>query len=149
MRASVRAYACVLVCVCRCVFACVYVCTNVHLLQCRVCACQCLIAGVMVCPAPHQLIMVSPQGAPLSPVLYNVIYTKGLAERNQTGTNEIHWQRPGSYTKHQGTPRRQPKQCNNNWIAYPSDVTTPDFSPVQTRRKHCGVLLTTEQQANR
>ena len=54
----------------------------------------------------------------------------------------------GSHTKHQGTPRRQPKHCNNNWIAYPCGVTTPDLSSVQTRQKHCGALLTTEQQAN-
>ena len=33
----------------------------------------------------------------------------------------------GSYTKHQRTSRRQPKQCNNNWIVYPSGVTTPDL----------------------
>ena len=50
-------------------------------------------------------------------------------------------------TKQQGTPRRQPKQCNN-WTAYPSGVTTPELSSVQTRRKHCGECLTTEQQAN-
>ena len=58
-----------------------------------------------------------------------------------------HWQMMASYTKPQGTPRRQPKQCNS-WTAYPSGVTTPELSSVQTRRKHCGECLTTEQQEN-
>ena len=41
----------------------------------------------------------------------------------------------GSYTKHQRTPKRQPKQCNNSWIVYPSGITTVDLSLVQTRHK--------------
>ena len=64
-----------------------------------------------------------------------------------------HWQMTGwyIYTKRQGTPApsRQPKQCSNNWIAYPSSVTTPDLSSIQTRHKHCCARLTTEQQTNR
>ena len=59
-----------------------------------------------------------------------------------------HWQMTGSYTKHQRTPRRQPKQCNNNRILYPSGVMTPDLSSIETRHKHCGARLTTEQQTN-
>ena len=39
----------------------------------------------------------------------------------------------GSDTKHQKTPRRQPKQCNNNWIVYPSIVKTPDLSSIQVK----------------
>ena len=56
----------------------------------------------------------------------------------------------GPYTKHQRTPRRQRKQCNISWIVlvYPLGVTTLDLSSVQTRHKHCGARLTTEQQAN-
>ena len=53
-----------------------------------------------------------------------------------------------SYTKHQGTPRGQPKQCNNNWIVNSCGVMTMDRSSIQTRHKHCGALLTTGQQAN-
>ena len=56
------------------------------------------------------------------------------------------WQITGSHTKHQGTPRRQLKQCNN-WIVYPSGVMTPNLSSVQTQHKHCGAHLTTEQQS--
>ena len=40
------------------------------------------------------------------------------------------------------------KQCNNNWIVYPSGVTTPDLSSVQRRHTRCGARLTTEQQTN-
>ena len=34
------------------------------------------------------------------------------------------------------------------WIVYPSGVPTPDLSSIQTRHKHCGARLTTEQQTN-
>ena len=36
----------------------------------------------------------------------------------------------------------------NKWIVCPSGVTTPDLSSIQTRHKHCGARLTTEQQTN-
>ena len=38
------------------------------------------------------------------------------------------------YTKHQRTPRKQPKQCNN-WIVYPRGIMTLDLSSIQTRHK--------------
>ena len=82
--------------------------------------------------APHQLTMGLPQGSPLLPVLFNV-YTKGLADLNQNGPSKT-----GLYTKHLRTPRRQPKQCNNNWKVYSSGVMTPDLSSIQRGHKHCG-----------
>ena len=30
------------------------------------------------------------------------------------------------------------KQCNNNWILYPSGVITPNLSSILTRHKHSG-----------
>ena len=38
------------------------------------------------------------------------------------------------YTKHQRTPRKQPKQCNN-WIVYPRGIMIPDLSSIPTRHK--------------
>ena len=74
--------------------------------------------------------------------------TKGLADLNQNGPSKILTLANGEVrTKHQRTPRRQPKQCDN-WIVYPCAVTTPDLSSVQTRHKHCGARLATEKQAN-
>ena len=97
--------------------------------------------------APHQLTMGLPQGSLILPVLFNV-YTKGLADLNQNGPSKIlTLADDGLIQKHQRTLRRQLKQCNN-WIVYPSGVTTPDLSSVQTRHKHCGACLRTEQQAN-
>ena len=49
-----------------------------------------------------------------------------------------HWQMMGPNTKYQGTPRRQQKQCNNNWIVYLSGVMIPDLSATQTKHKHWG-----------
>ena len=98
---------------------------------------------------PHQLTMGLPQGSPLSPVPFNV-YTKGLAELNQNGPSKIlTLADDGLIYKTSTDSRRQPKQCNNNWIVYPNGVTTPDLSSVQTRHRHCGALLTTEHQANK
>ena len=76
--------------------------------------------------ATHQLTMGLPQGSPLSLSLYSV-YTKGLADLNQkwappgthTGTETT-----GSYTKQQGTPRRQLKLCNKKWKMYTNGAKT-------------------------
>ena len=77
------------------------------------------------------------------------LYTKGLTDLNQTGPSKILiLTDDGLIYITSNTPRRQPKQCNNIWIVYPSSVTTPDLSSVHTRHKHCGAHLTTEQQAN-
>ena len=79
--------------------------------------------------APHQLTMGLPQGSLLLPDLFNV-YTKGLADLNQNGPIKILTLADEGliYTKHQRTPRRQPKQCSNNWIVYPSGVMTLDLT---------------------
>ena len=60
------------------------------------------------------------------------------SRRSETKWTErfSHWQMTGSCTKDQGTPKRHPWQCDNNWIAYPDGVTTPDLSSIQTRHKH-------------
>ena len=70
--------------------------------------------------ALHQLTMGPPQGSHLSPVLFNV-YTKGLADLNQCGPSKILTLTDDGlvYTKHLRTPKKQPKQCNNNWMVYP------------------------------
>ena len=46
-----------------------------------------------------------------------------------------------SHTKHEGTPGRQPKQCNN-WIMCPGGTTDQDITLLISPKKgQCGVLL--------
>ena len=86
--------------------------------------------------APHQLTMGLPQGSLLLPVLFNV-YTKGLADLNQNGPRKI-LTPVDNRLEYKTSKDSKPKQCNNNWIVYPSGVMTPDLSSIQTRHKHCG-----------
>ena len=77
--------------------------------------------------ALHRLTMGPPQGSPLS---------RSIADLNQDSHS-------GKKMAHIQNIKELPggSRCNN-WIAYPSGVTTPDLSSVQTRHKHCGALLT-------
>ena len=98
---------------------------------------------------PHHLTMGLPQRSLFSPILFNVCTPKAWQIWTKLDPVRFsYWQMTGSYTQHRSTPRRQPKQCNNIWIVYPSSVMTPDLSSIHTRHKHCGAHFTAEQQAN-
>ena len=44
----------------------------------------------------------------------------GTSTFTQLLNSDTHWKKTDSNIKHHETPRRHPKQCNKNWIAYPS-----------------------------
>ena len=88
----------------------------------------------------------SSQGSQMLPVLFNV-YTKRLADLNQTGPSKI------LTLADDGLIYIISKDCQEAAEAVSqqldtSNVMTPDLSSIQTRHKHCGAHLTTEQQAN-
>ena len=76
-------------------------------------------------------------------------YSNRQADLNQNGPSKIlTLADDGLIYKTSKDSKKQLKQGNNNWIVYPSGVMKPDLSSMQTRHKHCGARLTTEQQAN-
>ena len=96
--------------------------------------------------APHQLTMGLPQGSPLSLVLFNV-YTKGLADLNQNGPSKIlTLTDDGAHIIYKTSKDSQEAAEAVQQQLDTSNVMTPDLSSIQTRHKHCGARLTTEQQ---
>ena len=56
------------------------------------------------------------------------MYTKGLADLNQNGLSQVLiLADEGLKNKTKGTPRRQPKLCNNNWKMYPNGAKKLDL----------------------
>ena len=96
--------------------------------------------------APHQLTMGLPQGSLLLLVLFN-IYTKGLADMNQNGPSKILTLADDGLIYKTSKDSQEAAEAVQQQLDT-SNVMTPDLSSIQTRHKHCGAHLTTEQQAN-
>ena len=95
--------------------------------------------------APHQLMVSLPQGSLILLVLFSV-YTKGLAELNQNGPSKILTPvDDGLIYKASRDSQEAADAMQQQLDADPSGVTTLDHSSIQTRHKHCGALLITEQ----
>ena len=86
-----------------------------------------------------------PQGSPISPVLFNV-YNKALADLNQNGPSKILTLADDGFIYKTSKDSQEAAEAVQQQLD--NSVTTPDLSSTQTRHKHCGARLTTEQQAN-
>ena len=94
---------------------------------------------------PHQLTMGLPQGSPLSEILFNV-YAKGLADLKQNGPSKILTEADDGFIYKTSRDSQEAADAMQQQLdADPSGVTTLDHSSIQTRHKHCGALLITEQ----
>ena len=72
--------------------------------------------------------------------------TKGLADLNQNGPSKILTLADGGLRYKTSKDSQEAAEAVQQQLDT-SNVMTPDLSSIQTRHKHCGAHLTTEQQA--
>ena len=99
--------------------------------------------------ATHQLTMVLPQGSPLLSVLYKV-YTKGLADRNQTGLSRVLTLADDGLIykttrdiQEAAEVVQQQLENVSQWCQDSGSLINP------SKHRHCGASLKTKQQAKR